>query len=300
MDAASHFLLVKDYVTLFGATLRQYGYNVAPVLETLNSSRDKYHGLLLVECRQQITDILVTDTCEQMVMKKESDYQANVLLFHLQTSDIMPAFPYIAPFSSMVPECCRIVRTFKDSVNYLTYGAQMNYFDFVRNADCCEYIAVLERACDYFLQHAAQQCGIPVRSIDRPQNGLAAKVVLKTSRDAAYLALLSLVNSKLDEFMSLTENMKGFTLRDCMRYTKMELPCLLDRSQTYSINVTLSTSSGNFIVILARGGAENINALDVHKGWLLDCSEKSTDTDSNTDIAPLWSSNKYKLVADNL
>ncbi|KAL0359335.1 UNVERIFIED_CONTAM: Exocyst complex component SEC15A [Sesamum angustifolium] len=186
MDAASHFLLVKDYVTLFGATLRQYGYNVAPVLETLNSSRDKYHGLLLVECRQQITDILITDTCEQMVMKKESDYQANVLLFHLQTSDIMPAFPYIAPFSSMVPECCRVVRTFiKDSVNYLTYGAQMNYFDFV---PCCT------------------TCGIPVRSIDRPQNVLAAKVVLKTSRDAAYLALLSLVNSKLDEFMSLTEN----------------------------------------------------------------------------------------------
>ncbi|KAL0337888.1 UNVERIFIED_CONTAM: Exocyst complex component SEC15A [Sesamum calycinum] len=40
MDAASHFLLVKDYVTLFGATLRQYGYNWAPVLETLNSSRE--------------------------------------------------------------------------------------------------------------------------------------------------------------------------------------------------------------------------------------------------------------------
>ncbi|KAL0428443.1 UNVERIFIED_CONTAM: Exocyst complex component SEC15A [Sesamum latifolium] len=235
MDAASHFLLVKDYVSLFGATLRQYGYNVAPVLETLNSSRDKYHELLLVECRQQITDILATDTCEQMVMKKEADYQGNVLLFHLQTSDIMPAFPYIAPFSSMVPECCRIVRTFiKDSVNYLSYGAQMNYFDFVRKyldkllidvlnevilktitsgsttvaqaMQIAANIAVLERACDYFLQHAAQQCGIPVRSIDRPQSGLAAKVVLKTSRDAAYLALLSLVNSKLDEFMSLTVN----------------------------------------------------------------------------------------------
>ncbi|KAL0346137.1 UNVERIFIED_CONTAM: Exocyst complex component SEC15A [Sesamum radiatum] len=235
MDAASHFLLVKDYVSLFGTTLRQYGYNVGSVLETLNSSRDKYHELLLVECRQQITDILATDTCEQMVMKKESDYQANVSLFHLQTSDIMPAFPYIAPFSSMVPECCRIVRTFiKDSVNYLSYGAQMNYFDFVRKyldkllidvlnevilktitsgstsvsqaMQIAANIAVLERACDYFLQHAAQQCGIPIRSIDRPQSGLAAKVVLKTSRDAAYLALLSLVNSKLDEFMSLTVN----------------------------------------------------------------------------------------------
>ncbi|KAL6532784.1 Exocyst complex component S15A [Orobanche gracilis] len=67
-------------------------------------------------------------------------------------------------------------------------------------------ISVLERACDYFLQHAAQQCGIPVRSIDRPQGGLTANIVLKTSRDEAYIALLILVNSKLDEFMSLNEN----------------------------------------------------------------------------------------------
>ncbi|CAA0832870.1 Exocyst complex component SEC15A [Striga hermonthica] len=54
--------------------------------------------------------------------------------------------------------------------------------------------------------HTAQQCGIPVRSIDRPQNGLTAKIVLKTSRDEAYLALLNLVNSKLDECMKLTES----------------------------------------------------------------------------------------------
>lgn len=235
MDAASHLLLVKDYVTLFGATLRQYGYEVATILETLNSSREKYHELLLGECREQITDILVNDTYEQMVMKRESEYQSNVLLFHLQTSDIMPAFPYIAPFSSMVPDCCRIVRSFiKDSVNYLSYGAQMNYFDFVRKyldkllidvlnevllktihsgttgvsqaMQIAANISVLERACDYFIQHAAQQCGIPVRSIDRPQCGLTAKIVLKTSRDAAYLALLTLVNSKIDDFMRLTEN----------------------------------------------------------------------------------------------
>ncbi|KAL6539655.1 Exocyst complex component S15A [Orobanche hederae] len=235
MDVASDLLLVKDYVTLFGATLRQYGYEVAAVLETLNSGRDKYHELLLSDCQIQITDILTKDSYEQMVLKKESDYQANVLLFHLQTSDIMPAFPYIAPFSSMVPECCRVVRSFiKDSVNYLSYGAQMNYFDFVRKyldkllidvlnevilktvhsgtagvsqaMQIAANISVLERACDYFLQHAAQQCGIPVRSIDRPQGGLTAKIVLKTSRDEAYIALLTLVNSKLDEFMSLTEN----------------------------------------------------------------------------------------------
>lgn len=234
MDTASHLLLVKDYVTLLGTTLRQYGYEVSPILETLSSSRDKYHELLLVECRQQIKDVLANDMWEQMVMK-ESDYQTNVLLFHLQTSDIMPAFPYIAPFSAMVPGCCRIVRSFiKDSVNYLSYGGQMKFFDFVKKyldkllidvlnevmlniihsgtagvsqaMQIAANIAVLERACDFFLQHAAQQCGIPTRSVERPQGSLTAKAVLKASREAAYLALLNLVNSKLDEFMALTEN----------------------------------------------------------------------------------------------
>lgn len=235
MDTASHLLLVKDYVTLLGTTLRQYGYEVGPILETLSSSREKYHELLLTECKERISDVLMNDMCEQMVMKKESDYQANVLTFHLQTSDIMPAFPYIAPFSSMVPESCRIVRSFiKDSVNYLSYGGQMNFFDFVKKylekllidvlneaivnkiqnssisvsqaMQMAANIAVLEKACDSFIQNAAQQCGIPIRSAERPKSNLSAKVVLKTSRDAAYIALLNLVNSKLDGFMRLTEN----------------------------------------------------------------------------------------------
>lgn len=237
MDTASYLLLVKDYVTLLGATLRQYGYEVGPILERLNKSREKYHELLLAECRQQITDVLANDTCEQMIMRKESDYQTNVLKFHLQTSDIMPAFPYIAPFSSMVPDCCRIVRSFiKDSVNYLSYGGQMNFFDFVKKyldkllidvlnegilnkihsgstgvsqaMQIAANTSMLERACDFFLQQAAQLCSIPSRAVERPQGSLTAKVLFKTSRDEAYLALLNLVNLKLDEFMALTDNVK--------------------------------------------------------------------------------------------
>lgn len=240
MDSATHLLLVKDYVTLLGATLRQYGYEVGPVLEVLDKSQDKYHELLLEECRQQITTVLTNDTYEQMLMKKDTDYENNVLLFHLQTSDIMPAFPYIAPFSSMVPDACRIVRSFiKGSVDYLSYGMHANYFDVLRKyldkllidvlnevilntitggsigvsqaMQIAANITFLERACDYFLRHAAQLCGIPVRSVEKPQATLMAKVVLKTSRDAAYITLLSLVNAKLDEFMALTENINWTT-----------------------------------------------------------------------------------------
>ncbi|EOY17240.1 PREDICTED: exocyst complex component SEC15A [Theobroma cacao] len=235
MDSATHLLLVKDYITLLGATLRQYGYEVGSVLEVLDNSRDKYHELLLEECRQQIANVLSNDTYEQMVMKKDTDYENNVLIFHLQASDIMPAFPYIAPFSSMVPDCCRIVRSFiKGSVDYLSYGVNSNVYDVVRKyldkllidvlnevvlttvhsagigvsqaMQITANISFLERACDFFLRHAAQLCGIPVRSVERPQASLTAKVVLKTSRDAAYLALLNLVNGKLEEFMALSEN----------------------------------------------------------------------------------------------
>ncbi|OMO51475.1 Exocyst complex subunit Sec15-like protein [Corchorus olitorius] len=235
MDSATHLLLVKDYITLLGATLRQYGYEVGSVLDVLDNSRDKYHELLLDECRQQIASALSNDTYEQMVLKKDSDYESNVLSFHLQTSDIMPAFPYVAPFSSMVPDCCRIVRSFmKGSVDYLSYGVNSNIYDVVRKyldkllidvlnevvlttvhssaisvsqaMQIAANISFLERACDFFLVHAAQLCGIPVRSVERPQASLTAKVVLKTSRDEAYLALLNSVNSKLEEFMSLTEN----------------------------------------------------------------------------------------------
>lgn len=235
MESAPHLLLVKDYVTLFGSTLRQYGYEIATLIDVLDSCCDKYHLLLLEECRQQTVDIFGNDSYKQMEIKKEIDYENIVLSFNLQTSDIMPAFPYIAPFSSMVPDACRIVRSFiKGSVDYLSYGIHLNFFDSVRkyldkflidvlNVTLLEKInsgnisvpqlmqiaaniAVLQRACDFFLRHAAQLCGIPVRSVGRPQATLTAKVVFKTSRDAAFIALQSLVNTKINEFMTLVES----------------------------------------------------------------------------------------------
>ncbi|RWR79792.1 Exocyst complex subunit Sec15-like protein [Cinnamomum micranthum f. kanehirae] len=235
MDAASHLLLIKDYVTLLCSTLRRYGYQITPLLEILDNSRDKYHELLLDECRKQITDIIANDTYEQMVFRKEYEYNMSVLAFQLQTSDIMPAFPYIAPFSSTVPDACRIVRSFiEDSVNYLSYGGHMNFYDVVRKyvdkllidvlneallqsihssttgvsqaMQIAANITVLEQACDFFLRQAAKLCGIPARVAERPQASLTARVVLKTSRDAAYIELLNLVNLKVDEVMALAEN----------------------------------------------------------------------------------------------
>ncbi|KAF7820262.1 exocyst complex component SEC15A-like [Senna tora] len=234
MRSTNHLLLVKDYVTLMISTLRQYGYEVGSLLEVIDNSSDKYHKLLLEECRKQVVDVLSNDSYEQMVIKKQTDYENNVLSYNLQTTDIMPAFPYVAPFSSMVPETCRIVKDYiKGSVDYLSYGIHTSLFDVVRKyldkflidvlnellldtinsgnisvsqaMQIAANIAALERACDFFLRHVAQLCGILVRAVLRPQATLTAKVVLKTSRDAAYLALLSLVISKIDEYMGLME-----------------------------------------------------------------------------------------------
>ncbi|KAL3568933.1 hypothetical protein D5086_028823 [Populus alba] len=197
MDSATHLLLVKDYVTLLGATLRQYGYEVGQILEVLDSSRDKYHELLLGECREQIVNALGNDTYEQMVMKKDTDYENNVLSFHLQTSDIMPAFPYIAPFSSMVPDTCRIIRSFiKGSVDYLSYGVHTNIYDVVRKYLDKLLIDVLNEVILSTIHGGA--IGV--------SQAMQIAANISVLERASYIALLDLVNKKLDGLMALTEN----------------------------------------------------------------------------------------------
>ncbi|KAG0457611.1 hypothetical protein HPP92_022477 [Vanilla planifolia] len=235
IDTASHLLLIKDFVILLCSTLKHYGYRLTPLLEVLDNTRDKYHELLLNECRKQLTNILANDNYEQMVIRKEYEYKMNVLAFNLQSSDIMPAFPYVAPFSSSVPDICRIVRSFiNDSVSYISYGGQMNFYDVVKkyvdkllidvlndilldmihggslgasqSMQTAANISLLERTCDLFLWQVAQSCGVPMRLVDRPRAGLAAKSVLKATQNASYTALLNQVNSKLDEYILLMNN----------------------------------------------------------------------------------------------
>lgn len=231
MQTANHLLLIKDYVSLLGVTLRRYGYQVDALLDVLNRNRDKYHELLLNDCRKQINDVLANDKSDQMVMKKEYEYNMNVLAFHIQTSDSMPAFPYIAPFSSAVPDCCRIVRSFiEDSVSYMSYGAHRDFYvvvkkyldklltdvlneallKLIRNStfgvsqamQITANMTVLERACEFFTRHAAQLCGIPIRLAERSHS----QSVLKSAQDAAQETMLKLVKSKVEEFMLLTDN----------------------------------------------------------------------------------------------
>ncbi|KAL5701315.1 Exocyst complex component S15B [Ranunculus cassubicifolius] len=231
MQTASHLLLIKDYVSLLGVTLRRYGYSVEPLLDVLSKHRDKYHDLLLSDCKKYISEALATENFQQLIMKKEYEYSMNILAFQIQTSDITPAFPYIAPFSSTVPDCCRIVRSFiEDSVSFMSYGGQLDFYDVVKkyldrllsdvlNGALLKLISssvqgvqqamqvaanmvVLERACDFFFRHAAQLSGIPSRMSERSRR----QFPLKDARDAAETMLSGMLKNKLDGFMMLTEN----------------------------------------------------------------------------------------------
>jgi exocyst complex component 6 len=206
-----------------------------PLIDIIGRSRDKYHQLLLSECRRQVDDILANDSYEQMVIKKEYEYNMNVTAFHLEPSEVIPEFPYVAPFSSSVPEVCRIVRSsVEDSVSYLSYGGDMNLYEVVKAYldrllievlnDCllnrmyarslamsqmmqlAGNISVLEHACDLYLLHCAQQCGIPKRVAERSRATLTARAVLKASQNAAYNALINMANSKIDDFMVLLDD----------------------------------------------------------------------------------------------
>ncbi|KAL7198979.1 hypothetical protein ACSBR2_021297 [Camellia fascicularis] len=231
MQTANHLLLIKDYVSLLGVTLRQYGYPVDALLDVLSKHRDKYHELLLSDCRKQIAEALAADKFEQMLMKKEYEYSMNVLSFQLQTSDITPAFPYVAPFSSTVPDCCRIVRSFiEDSVSFMSYGGQLDFYDVVKKyldrlltevldgallklintsihgvsqaMQVAANMVVLERACDFFFRHAAQLSGVPLRMVERSRR----QFPLNKARDVAEEMLSGLLKQKVDGFMTLIEN----------------------------------------------------------------------------------------------
>lgn len=231
MQTANHLLLIKDYVSLLGVTLRRYGYLVDSLLDVLSKHRDKYHELLLSDCRKQIAEALAADKFEQLLMKKEYEYSMNVLSFQLQTSDITPAFPYVAPFSSTVPDCCRIVRSFiEDSVSFMSYGGQLDFYDVVKKyldrllndvldgalmklintsihgvsqgMQVAANMAVFERACDFFFRHAAQLSGVPLRMVERSRK----QFPLRNSRDAAEDMLSGLLKEKVDGFMTLIEN----------------------------------------------------------------------------------------------
>ncbi|OEL32269.1 Exocyst complex component SEC15A [Dichanthelium oligosanthes] len=230
MDTASHHLNVKGCISLLGVTMKKYGYQASSLVEILEKTTDKYLALLISDCRKRIKDVLSKDSYERMVIKKENEYDTNVAALQLEPIDVVPDLPYVAPFSASVPSACRVVRSFiEDLVRYLTYGSSMNFYDVVKSyldnflieilndgflnlihgrslefqqmVQIAGNIGVLERSCDMFLCHAAQLCGVPRRLLEKPHSGLTAKAVLKASQNAAYNGLITLVNSKVNEFM---------------------------------------------------------------------------------------------------
>jgi exocyst complex component 6 len=187
--------------------------------------------LLLADCHRQVAEALAADKFDQMLMRKEYEYSMNVLAFGIQSSDITPAFPYVAPFSCTVPDICRIVRSFnEDSVSFMahggggdTYAAVKKYLGRIlselRDASIQKLVdsggalsvsqamqvaanmSVMERECEFFTRHATQLCGVPLRAMERGRRDFP----LRISRDAAEALLLRLLRAKADEFMRQTD-----------------------------------------------------------------------------------------------
>ncbi|KAE8671290.1 Exocyst complex component SEC15B [Hibiscus syriacus] len=264
MQTASHLLLIKDYVSLLGVTLRRYGYPVDALL-VLSKHRDKYHELLLSDSRKQIAEALADDKFEQMLMKKEYKYSMNVLSFQLQTSDIVPAFPYVAPFSSTVPDCCRIARSFiEDSVSFMSYGGQLDLYDVAMQV--AANMAVLEQACDFFFHHAAQLSGIPLRMTERSRK----QFPLNKAREAAEEMLSGMLKRKVDSFLTLIENVNWMT-DECSQGEKIIGALLGDSVKRFNLNAItgidvdirlLESFADNLSPALSEGDANQLkNAL---------------------------------------
>ncbi|CAL9775722.1 unnamed protein product [Musa acuminata subsp. burmannicoides] len=231
MQTANHFLLIMDYVSLLGVTLHRYCYSVDPLLDVLSKHRDKYHDLLLSDCRRQVSETLAADKFEQMLMKTEFEYSKNVLSFQIQTSDITPAFPYVASFSSSVPDLCVICRSFiKDSISFMSHGGQLDIYPIVKKylerllgevvdgsilhhiesrslgvsqaMQVAANMVVLEQACNFLFRHAAQLSGIPLRIAEKVRR----EFPLKKSRIATEELLLGLLRKKINDFMMLTDS----------------------------------------------------------------------------------------------
>ncbi|KAJ1382187.1 Exocyst complex component EXOC6/Sec15, partial [Sesbania bispinosa] len=110
-----------------------------------------------------------------MLMKKEYEYSMNVLYFHIQASDIIPIFPYLAPFSSTMPDYCRIVRSFiEDSVSFMSYGGQLEFYE------------VLKKYLDTVLE-------VPMRMAERS----IRQFPLRKARDAVEEMLFGLLKAKI-------------------------------------------------------------------------------------------------------
>ncbi|KAG6433398.1 hypothetical protein SASPL_105012 [Salvia splendens] len=196
MQTANHLLLIKDYVRLLGVTLRRFGYPIDALLDVISKHRDKYHELLLSDCRKQMAEALAADKFEQMYMK-EYQYSMNVLSFQIQTSNIMPAFPYVAPFSSTVPDCCRIVRSFiEDSVSFMSHGGQLEFHDVVKK--------YLDRLLTEVLDGALSK--VINSSIGGVTQAMQMAANMAVFERASEEALSGLLKQKVDGFLTLMEN----------------------------------------------------------------------------------------------
>ncbi|KAL2345428.1 hypothetical protein Fmac_006713 [Flemingia macrophylla] len=190
MQTANHLLLIKDYVSLLGVTLRRYGYPIDALLDVLSKHRDKYHELLLSDCRKQIAEAVAADKFEQMIVRSFIEDSVSFMSYGGQLEFYEVVKKYLDRLLSEVLDEA-LVKLINTSISGVSQGMQM-----------AANMAVMERACDFFFRHAAQLSGVPLRMVERSRR----QFPLRKARDVAEEMLSGLLKAKVDGFMSLIDN----------------------------------------------------------------------------------------------
>ncbi|CAG9857330.1 unnamed protein product [Phyllotreta striolata] len=110
---ASLILRIKDLIMLFCTTLRNYGYSVKPLWELVRELRDHYTEVLMQRWVQVFRKILADEDFRPIEVNNQEELNEVLLSFPWEgdlPDDIR--YPYVFPFSSMVPKIYREVKEF--------------------------------------------------------------------------------------------------------------------------------------------------------------------------------------------
>lgn len=124
LTSAPAMLLVKDFLLLVCSGLSKSGYPAANLKEILSSNMGKYHALMNDSVVGQARKIIRDDRLEPTKIKSKEMYQEYIRMLHLPDAiDLQEKpdrFPFIAPFTEMVPQIIYNIHDYvRDSIAYL-------------------------------------------------------------------------------------------------------------------------------------------------------------------------------------
>ncbi|ORZ09939.1 exocyst complex subunit Sec15-like-domain-containing protein [Absidia repens] len=227
------FLRVKYCLLIFIQTLEGFDYTVKPLQETLLALFQRYSELLIHEYSQVFEKIVEEDECMPMTVENEEELREV-----MQYTRFRPdreflqryGFPLRLPFSKVFPTCCRDVSAFVHQFYQFAEGFSQTHGEMddilkkavdsllikivnaillkkLRSTNLSQIVQIIinieyfESTCPDF-----EMLLMETRSFHRSGRiHLKATSIFKETRRKAEKRIFELVNSKLDEFLELSE-----------------------------------------------------------------------------------------------